>query len=84
MSMQKPLIASRVGGIPEVVKDGETGLLVPSGDAPLLALAIETIHSDTEMALRLAANARREVEGRFTWEKAADQTLRVYLDVLEG
>jgi glycosyltransferase involved in cell wall biosynthesis len=55
-----PAIASRVGGIPEVVEDGVTGLLVPPNDPRALAAAIDAVLEDAGFARRLAANAKRK------------------------
>jgi glycosyltransferase involved in cell wall biosynthesis len=54
-----PVVASRVGGIPEIVEDGVTGLLVAPGDPDALARAIDTVLADSELSARLAANAGR-------------------------
>jgi glycosyltransferase involved in cell wall biosynthesis len=58
-----PVIATAVGGVPEVVKDGVNGLLVPPGDAPALAAAISRFFSDHELRMRLAAAAPGSVAG---------------------
>jgi glycosyltransferase involved in cell wall biosynthesis len=58
-----PVIATAVGGIPEVVRDGENGLLVPPRDPGALASAIERFFGDAELRGRLAGGAARSVEG---------------------
>jgi glycosyltransferase involved in cell wall biosynthesis len=58
-----PVIASAVGGVPEVVEDGHNGLLVPPGDSVALAAAIARFFSDAELSSRLAAAARSSVDG---------------------
>jgi glycosyltransferase involved in cell wall biosynthesis len=78
MSMARPLVASNVGGVPEVVQDGVTGLLVPPQDPSALARAIVTVGADGELARNLGANGQKLVEEKFTWDSVADQTLRVY------
>lgn len=82
MSMMKPVVASRVGGIPEVVVDNETGLLVPPSDPVSLADSVLKLHNDPEMAIRFGRNGRRLVEERFTWQTIAGETERAYMDVL--
>jgi len=58
-----PVIATAVGGVPEVVRDGENGLLVPPGDPAALGAAIARFFGDDELRARLAAAAPRSVEG---------------------
>jgi glycosyltransferase involved in cell wall biosynthesis len=58
-----PVIASAVGGVPEVVRDGENGLLVAPGDASALAAAIERFFGDAELRERLRGAAARSVAG---------------------
>jgi glycosyltransferase involved in cell wall biosynthesis len=60
-----PVISTRLSGIPELVRDGEGGLLVPERDPDALALAMERVATDPGLAARLAAGARRIVEGAF-------------------
>lgn len=78
MSMCKPVIATRVGGIPEVVKDGENGLLVPPHDTKSLSNAVLRLVADEPLRSRLARNGRATVESRFTLEKMAQATRRCY------
>jgi glycosyltransferase involved in cell wall biosynthesis len=65
MATGLPVVASRVGGIPELVTHGETGLLVPPGDAGALAGALDRLAADGEERARLGANARQRVLERF-------------------
>lgn len=60
-----PLVASRLSGIPELVREGETGLLVPPGDARALARALERLAADAGLRERLGAAARERVEAEF-------------------
>jgi len=62
----RPLIASRVGVVPEVLIDGEHAALVPGGDAPALAAALERLMGDPVLAARLAEGGRRLVEARYS------------------
>jgi glycosyltransferase involved in cell wall biosynthesis len=59
MSLGRPVVASRAGGLPEVVADGETGLLVPVGDAGALAEALSRVLTDPSWARALGAAGRR-------------------------
>lgn len=79
-----PVVASRVGGIPEIVEDGRSGLLVPPGDGPGLASALGRIWNDPTLARSLGEYGRRTVVPRFTWEALADNVARVYREVAGG
>jgi glycosyltransferase involved in cell wall biosynthesis len=63
-----PVVASAVGGVPEIVTDGETGLLVPPADADALADAVARMAADPAAARAMAARGRRHVEARFAME----------------
>jgi glycosyltransferase involved in cell wall biosynthesis len=73
-----PVVATPVGGIRETVVDGETGLLVPSGDPAALASAICRLLDDPALASRLADEARLRVRERYSLERMVDATLRLY------
>jgi glycosyltransferase involved in cell wall biosynthesis len=73
-----PVVASRIGGIPEVVTDGVTGLLVPSESAEALAAGIARVLDDPEAAAQRARAARALVEARFSHVHAIDRLLGVY------
>jgi glycosyltransferase involved in cell wall biosynthesis len=77
-----PVVASRIGGIPEVVTDGETGLLVESEAVPALASAIERVLDDPASAARRARAARTLVEERFSHESAVKRLLQLYDELL--
>ena len=64
-----PSIATAVGGIPEVLVDGENGLLVPLGDQGALARGLARLLDDQSMAERLGAAAAATVRSRFSWKK---------------
>jgi glycosyltransferase involved in cell wall biosynthesis len=68
----RPLIATSVGGIPEVVRDGETGLLVPEKDPVALAAAIEQLRADAELRERLSRRAREFAVQRLSWDTTID------------
>ncbi len=76
-----PVIASRVGGIPEFVPDEQAGLLVPPGDAAALAAAMERLWNDESLARRLGAFGRKEVVPRYTWDRLVDRLETVYREV---
>jgi len=66
-----PVVASRVGSLPEVVRDGENGLLVPPGDAAALARALSQLLGDAAAARRMGDAARGDAESRFGWARVA-------------
>jgi glycosyltransferase involved in cell wall biosynthesis len=77
----RPVIATRVGSIPEVVRDGVSGLLVEPGDAQQLAAAIERMLSDRPLAAALAAGAERLGATELSWRAIAQDTVSVYRHV---
>lgn len=77
-----PVIGSEVGGIKYVIRDGETGVLVPPGDPVALADAITRILEDEELAARMGSNGRRMVMKNYTWDKSARMTERVFEEVI--
>ena len=82
MACEAAVVASAVGGIKEVVVDGETGFLVPHGDVVAMAAAIDRLAGSRALVEQLGQNARRFAES-FTWERAADETERHLTQVIE-
>lgn len=78
MSQGRPVVATAVGGTPELVSDGETGLLVPPGDAVALADALSRILGDEDLAKRMGQAARKRVAERFSASVAAERILKLY------
>jgi glycosyltransferase involved in cell wall biosynthesis len=72
MALGRPVVASAVGGIPEMIVQGETGLLVPPHDEPALAAALEQLLLDPSLRLRLGQAARRRVANLFTPAQQVD------------
>jgi glycosyltransferase involved in cell wall biosynthesis len=77
-----PIVATEVGGIPEVVTDGEEAILVPPQDASALAAGIDRILADPAFAEALAAAARVRVEQDYSEEALGERMSRIYDDVL--
>lgn len=73
-----PVIASDVGGIPDVISDGFNGLLVPAGDAKALARAIDKLLSDPALAFAMGRAARATIASRFTAHRAVERVGRIY------
>ena len=76
------MVASRVGGIPEVVVDGETGRLVEPGDVAALGQALRETLADPARARRMGEAGRRRVEAQFSWDRIAERTMTVYRDAI--
>jgi glycogen(starch) synthase len=81
MAAGKAVVATRTGGVPELVEDGTTGLLVPPGDADALAVAIRTLAGNADLRLELG-RAGRERAAAFDWSRIADQYMAVYAEVM--
>ena len=77
-----PVVATRVGGVPELVEDGVTGLLTPPGDAHALASALDRCLRDARLRSRLGAAARARAEERFTVTHQLEQLLQLWKEVL--
>ena len=82
MAAGVPVVATRVGGTPEAVSHGETGVLVPPGDAAALTTAIATLLADPELAARLGKAARQRIADRFSVERMVSATEQLYFDLL--
>lgn len=74
----RPVVASRVGGIPSFATDGETALLTPPGDAEALARAIHRVLAEPALARRLARAGHRLARSRYSWARVTDQVLTVF------
>jgi glycosyltransferase involved in cell wall biosynthesis len=84
MSFGKPVIGCGVGGVPEVVDDGYTGILVPPEDYEALAGAIVGLLSDNRKLSEMGINARALVENKFSREIMAKRTLDLYESVIKN
>jgi glycosyltransferase involved in cell wall biosynthesis len=83
MAAGVPVVATRVGGTPEVIEDGVNGLLVPPADPMALANAIGTLLADPSLASRLGRAGRRHVDERFSMARMVSATERLYQSLLE-
>jgi glycosyltransferase involved in cell wall biosynthesis len=78
------VVATSVGGIPDVVNDGHSGVLVPPRNPAALAAAMQRLLIDSGLRQSLARNARAKVRQSYDWSKVADQFAGLYRDILEN
>lgn len=81
MASGTPVICSRVGGLPEIVRHAETGFLVEPGDVGELRDRLALLLADPALARRLGDNARQHVLERFTWQHCAHRCLAAYTEM---
>ena len=81
MATEVPVVATRVGGITEIVEDGKTGILVEPGDASALAEAILHLLSNEDLRKSMGEAARLRVVELFSWEKIVENLLRQYKNI---
>ncbi|MEI8394970.1 MAG: glycosyltransferase family 4 protein [Rhodospirillaceae bacterium] len=84
MACALPLVGTRVGGIPTIIDDERSGLLVPPRDPEALAAALAALICDGDRRRRLGAAARERIEREFSWPIIARRTLAVYQDCPAG
>lgn len=82
MAAGKPVIGTNVGGIPEIIEDGVTGLLVPPGSPDDLAQAIITILQNPDMARRMGAAGCERAKARFSPERYATEIQKIYKELV--
>jgi glycosyltransferase involved in cell wall biosynthesis len=83
MAANLPIVATAVGGVPEMVASNESALLVPPNDPPLLAAAIARMLTDKDLAQRLAKNAATLVDTQYAPENYARSLIEIYSEVIE-
>jgi glycosyltransferase involved in cell wall biosynthesis len=81
MGCEVPVVASDAGGLPEVVEDGVTGLVVPRGDSTALARAIGSLLADPERRRRMGQAGRERALRLFDWDRSAEQFEELYREV---
>jgi glycosyltransferase involved in cell wall biosynthesis len=82
MAMEKPVVASRVGGIPDLVEHGVNGYLVSPGDVKELEHAVFKLLNDPSLARRMGKEGRRKISNQFSAATMADSIDRVYRELL--
>ncbi len=84
MAQGTPVIASRVGGIPEFVEDGKAGRLVPPGDAGALATALLRLWDDGTARSAMGEYGKREIVPRYSWEAVVDRLRALFARTVAG
>jgi glycosyltransferase involved in cell wall biosynthesis len=82
MAYGRPVVAGDVGGLRDLVRHEETGLLVPPGDVGALRAALHRLLADPDLRRRFGEAGRARVAEHFTWQRFGDETLRAYEDAL--
>ena len=84
MACGLPVIASKSGGIPELVEDGQTGVLFPAGDENALASKITDLIGDKKQLHDLGKNAQARASKYFTWDVITDQYVKLYDELFDS
>jgi glycosyltransferase involved in cell wall biosynthesis len=82
MSLEVPIVATRIAGLPKIITDGDNGLLVAADDAAALAEGIRRLYVDRSLSTRLAASARATIEERYAFGRRMEKIAAVYDDLL--
>lgn len=84
MAMQTPVIATKVAGVPKLISDGESGLLIESGDVDSLTAQLSHLLKSEVLREQMAIKARDTIEQRFSFQRRMERVAKVYDDVLAG
>jgi glycosyltransferase involved in cell wall biosynthesis len=84
MAMGKPVVATAVGGVPEIIEDGVSGRLVPPERPDLIARALSEVLMDANVYNRLAAQGKRRVEEAFSIRSRVDRLQSLYEDIVRS
>jgi len=82
MSAGKPVVATKVGGIPEIVKDGECGFLVPPGEPQVLAEKINYLLKNNRLSAEMRKKGRKRVEALFSLERMITKLEHLYVGLV--
>ena len=83
MAAQRPVVATKVGGIPEMVNHNETGFLVPPGDSKMLAAEILKLLKDSQMRINMGKAGRERVEEKFSIDNTVNGLEAVYDELIK-
>ena len=84
MAAGKPIVATSGGGVPEIVQDGDTGILVPMGDSHAMAAAISQLLANPVLAKAMGCRGRKRVLDQFTVGHTARKVENVYDSILSS
>ena len=84
MAASLPIVATAVGGVPEIVENNESALLVPANDPPAMAAAIVRLLTDRNLAERLTNNSTALIANQFTPEKYVRALFEIYSSVINA
>lgn len=79
-----PVVATKVGGVVDIIEDGKTGILVPASDPAAMQEAVARIYKDPDLAKRMAEQAYKKLKASYTLELMASRTLDVYKEALSN
>jgi ubiquinone/menaquinone biosynthesis C-methylase UbiE len=82
LSYSKPVIASRIGGLPEIVKDKLTGMLIEPGDTHALAQALTKLLADRTLCVKMGVVGRQDILARFNPHKILSQLIKIYQNIM--
>jgi alpha-maltose-1-phosphate synthase len=82
-SFKKPVIATNVGSLPEVIDHGKTGFIIPSRDSGILADSAITLLSDESLRKDMGENAYKKMKLELSWENSADLLNKLYFEIIE-
>jgi glycosyltransferase involved in cell wall biosynthesis len=83
LSCQTPVVATPVGGVPEIIKNNETGILVPPGNSIHLAEAIDYLLENEDVRLKIASEGRKLVKEQYSLENACKKLCSIYKQLIE-
>jgi glycosyltransferase involved in cell wall biosynthesis len=84
MAHARPVVCSRIGGLPELVEDGVTGLLAEAGDAEDLALRIRKIWEDPALAAKLGSAGFEKVTNKHSPDRHYERLMSIYHEAIDG
>jgi glycosyltransferase involved in cell wall biosynthesis len=82
MAMEKPCVASNIGGLAESIENGVTGLLIPDKEAAAISSAVIRLYDDPALSDAIGKNARRYVERERNWGALTNRLLRMYESIV--